>query len=383
MHNSLKINRNNAYKSAYLIAFLLCYIFYNSKINAPSYVQTILTSFCITVFVIWMLNTKVVLKKLLLFLSILVIGFISYFVTHMSIFLLVLLAIILFDVNDVEKNAKVFFFLRFVSVLVIMMGALLGIISNPRVDVYKSGIHVFKYTFGFNHPNQFGQALGVTILMMILLCKKSLINYFGYIFCIIALYIFSGSRTAVICCSLFFIYCALTKNNKFRSSISKFILKTRWIIIGFILFLGIGLSVLMTKLSGQTLKYLYLFNGLLGSRYSYSSAVLNNYDISLFGNVFDFSYLETLYGNYAVDNSYINVLYGFGIIAFLILVFFSANAIKILLDNGKDNYAVLILVLLLWGCFENILFNPGINFGIFLLGAGKTNVNSKRLMVKK
>ena len=104
------------------------------------------------------------------------------------------------------------------------------------------------------------------------------------------------------------------------------------------------------------------------------------YDLSLFGNTFDFSILEAVFGTYAVDNSFIYVLYGFGIIAMICWIVFSVRAIRILAESDKSIYAILILVLNLWGCIENILFLPNINIGIFLIGAGLTSTKRYKVI---
>lgn len=379
------MKKNQCLKYSYAFVFLFSYLFYNSQIQISSEVHKISTLFCFLLFVLWMLNSKIKIKQLILYFIIVVIGFISYLITNMSIFILILFAIIMYDEKDSKQLAKEFLILRVVSLSVLFLGVISGAVSNVQVDVYKSGIHVLKSTLGFNHPNQFGQAASIIILLLILLYRNSFCIYIVSSILIFLLYLISGSRTSVICCILFLVYSIITKNKKWKYKISKCICYNRWLFVGGILFISLGLSILMTKLTGTPLKYLYKFNGLLGSRYSFSSAVLNNYDITLFGNTFDFSYLEKIYGNYAVDNSYINIMYGFGSISLAILVLFSVNAIRRLIENDMDNYAFLILILLLLSCFENILFNPSINFAIFLLGSGKYNFNfreRKKMVIK-
>lgn len=375
MSRSVKVN----VKKTYIITFLLSYLFYNTEFNMPQWIQTILTIFCLCLFVLWVIREKVNIKMLILYVGILCIGLVSYYITNMSVFLLILLGIIMLGEEDIKSVSNIFIIMRFLSVCVVLISSILGLIPNLSVEVYKSGRHISKYAFGFNHPNQLGQALGILVLMFMVTTyyKKQSVYSILYILLIAILYVLSGARSATICCMLLLVYIFFTKNKKWKEKINRVIFKLRWVIMSFILLLGVGLALLMTKLTGTALKYLYIFNGLVGSRYSFSSAVINNYDISLFGNVFDFSYLETLYGNYAVDNGYIFVLYGFGIIALVVLIIFSMRAIKNLMRTGKEIYAILIYILLLWGCMENILFIPTINFGLFLLGVGKKKIKYK------
>ena len=169
------------------------------------------------------------------------------------------------------------------------------------------------------------------------------------------------------------------KSNKRRKSLCNIISRYRWLIMTFILFIAVVCPVLMTKLSEKPLMMLYALNAILGSRFSFASAVINNYDLNLFGNVFDFSYLSHLYGTYAVDNGYINILYNFGIIAFACFVIFSMNAVKNLIQNEYEIYGIFIIIVCVWGLMENILFVPSVNIPVLFIGVGIKEHVHKRL----
>ena len=144
--------------------------------------------------------------------------------------------------------------------------------------------------------------------------------------------------------------------------------RNTWLITIMILLFAVVFPFLMDKLSGRMQEILWNINGALGSRFSFASAVMNHYDLNLFGNVFDFSYLEYLYGNYVVDNGYVNLLYNFGIIAFVFYVFFSVKSIQFLCKKNNGKLAFLLILLNLWGTVENILFVPSVNVAVFFLG---------------
>lgn len=372
-------------KKLFILLFLLSYIFTNTQIIFPSVLQTILTTACICLFIYYLIEYKYSIKELSIYMFILFLGLMSYVLTGMSAFLLILLSMVMVKLNDVETIARSLLGMRMIALLILIIGCLVGFISNERVSVYKSGVYVEKFALGFNHPNQLGQALGIMILLFIAITseKKYLFNKIITGILILIAYAISGSRSMLAICGIYWILSIITIISKKKDLLSIIIIKSRWFIMALILFVGIGMPILMTHLTGQALKYLYALNGLLGSRFSYSSAVMNNYKVSLFGNVFDFSYLETLYGDYAVDNGYIYILYGFGIIAFIIFVFFSMNAVKCLAQSRKNMYALLILVLCLWGCIENILFIPTINIGVLYLGVGIGKENIKKKQKRK
>lgn len=368
-------------KKIFIVLFLVSYIFSYTKISFPPILQSLLTAGCLGVFVYYLIENKYSIKVLFIYFFILLLGLASYAITGMSIFLLILLSMIMFNLNDVEIIAKTLLTMRIIALLILIIGCLVGFISNEKVNVYKSGTYIEKFTMGFNHPNQLGQAFGIIILLFICITseKKGIASKIVSGVSIWVAYIISGSRSMVVICAIYWIFSILISGVKKKNVMSNIVLKSRWIIMALILSLGIGMPMLMTRLTGQALKFLYAFNGLLSSRLSYSAAVMNYYKITLFGNIFDFSYLGTLYGDYAIDNGYIFILYGFGVIAFIIFVFFSMNAVKCLSKNGKFMYALLITVLCLWGCIENILFIPTINIGILYLGVGieKEHVKKK------
>lgn len=380
----MSITRKFSIQNAYIVSFLFSYLFYNTKMNISPLLQSILTFVCVGLFGLWILRSKYQIKTIIIYMVILLIGLISYITTGMSVFLLIILGMVMLDEKNVEYIVKILFFLRVVAFIITASASLLGIIDNSSVRVYKSGVYISKMDLGFNHPNQLGQALGIIILLYICIkYEKKSVNYRLIELVMIGLsYIISGSRTMAVCCLLFLVYSSISSNKYMEQIINKIIIRYRWAIMGMILILGIGMPILMTKLSGKGLEYLYLLNGVLGSRFSFASAVINNYKLTMFGNVFDFSYLETLYGKYAVDNSYINVLYGFGIISIIVLVFFSMRAIKYFGENKKEKYAALIMILLFWGCFENILFIPTVNVGILLLGVGFSTQKRKYMIGK-
>lgn len=360
-------------KKAYVLIFLLSYIFYNTELLIPSMLQTVFTVMCLALFGIWVIaSRKYKIKELLLYAMTLSIGLVSYAITGMSVFLLILLSVIMIDYDDLKIVTKTAFWLRLFSLLVLIVLTFLGGVNKNGVEVYKSGTYMTSYALGFNHPNQFGQAIGIFIMLYIMLYNKKN-NYLSKIFALMLIvvgYVVCGSRTMLVCTLLFLLITTIMEKNKRRLFISNALSKRRWIIMALILFVGVVCPILMTKLSGNALLALYAVNGVIGSRFSFASAVINNYELTLFGNVFDFSYISHLYGAYAVDDSYINILYNFGIIAFVCFVTFSMSAVKNLIQRGYEEYAVLIIVLCLWGVLENILFVPAINISVLYMGVG-------------
>lgn len=369
-------------KKAYIMFFLLSYIFYNTEVSIPQFMQTTFTVICLLLFLVWgTFERKYRIKELFVYGLTLSIGLASYAITGMSVFLLILLSIIMIDYDDLKETVRIAFILRVIGLLVLLFLCLFDVTSITKGEVYKSGIYITTYTMGFNHSNQLGQVLGIIIIMFIILYNKKIKGLANlFIFCsIIVAYRICGSRTMLGCTMLFFLLTVFMKSNKRRKSLCNIISRYRWLIMTFILFIAVVCPVLMTKLSEKPLMMLYALNAILGSRFSFASAVINNYDLNLFGNVFDFSYLSHLYGTYAVDNGYINILYNFGIIAFACFVIFSMNAVKNLIQNEYEIYGIFIIIVCVWGLMENILFVPSVNIPVLFIGVGIKEHVHKRL----
>ena len=78
----------------------------------------------------------------------------------------------------------------------------------------------------------------------------------------------------------------------------------------------------------------------------------------------DFSKLDTLYNYSTVDNGYIRLLYGFGIIGFVLFILFSTICIKSIADYEEYIYLITYIAIAVWGINENVLESFAFNFSI-------------------
>ena len=153
--------------------------------------------------------------------------------------------------------------------------------------------------------------------------------------------------------------------SKYFKQITKKILKIMAIII---MPLCAAISIIIPRLmliaTGKVQIILYAINGLFSSRFTHVYRAFLNYPITLFGGVNDFSELETLYNYSTVDNGYIRLLYGFGIIGFVLFILFSTICIKSIVAQEEYIYLIAYIAIAVWGINENILESFAFNFSI-------------------
>ena len=138
--------------------------------------------------------------------------------------------------------------------------------------------------------------------------------------------------------------------------------------ITIILLIALVIPYFFRSSTGLLRTILYELDRLFSSRITFAAAVLGNYKVTLFGGTTDFSLLHNLYGAYAVDNGYINLLYSYGIIFFVIYIIMIVFIMKKLIENQYYMISYAILIISFWGIYENILYLPTINIALLLIG---------------
>lgn len=358
----------------FLVVWLLTISFQNTNITLPDFIVTATTAIIVIIYAICSVVQIYSLKNLFFQLIILLIGILSYYFTKTTLVLSILTSINVLKFLGKKEILKYYIILRtaFISWIVIL--SLLGAIENKYVVVVKSGVHyIGRYALGYTHPNQLAQALGA--LLLAFFCYKfkekiSLYNLSYFIILCFAIYYLTASRTFLIVASLF-ILASLLLNIQIKNSkqtIAESVLKYYGIYFLGILGSSLGSSFLMNRVSGKVQAFLYKLNDLLSSRLSFGSAVMQNYDVSLFGTTFDFKKLELWYGKFAVDSGYINLLYSFGLLPFIIFIYLNYKLLSNLYSSRYFVLCLSVLMILMWGTIENILTNVAVNFSILLIG---------------
>lgn len=361
----------------FLVLLLVRFGFHNSYIVLSDVAVTCSTLLSGVLYIAVILKKRDPFGDFCRHIPFLLIGLISYLITGASAFLILLLAILILEDMDKAEVMKYYIVIRLLTILLIVAASLLGIIPNESMDVLKSGRYTFTLqAYGYIHPNQFAQAAGAVLIACICMVDRQYIYLKMAVLAAVTglLFYLTRSRSLILIVGFVFLCKIVLESRKLRRIVLSFLEKCSWLPHAVVVFMGIICPFLMNYSSGILQKGLCILDSLFSGRYTFAAAVMRYYPLNLFGNVFDFSYLSEVYGTYAVDNGYINLLYSFGIIAFLCFLYLSYRTMKKMLVYNDIFYAVCIFALLLWGLFENMLTLPTINFAVLFYGIGVGNI---------
>lgn len=308
-------------------------------------------------FVLYFFMRKFKLKIALVILGLIFIAGLTYYSTGASAFMIMLMIAILLETIEYSNVFFVIFISRLIMLVIVVMLSVLGILDTYQRTITKAGTVITSgYGLGFTHPNRLAYVF--LFLSLIFICYKNQRLKKINVLCMLCLnligYKITKSRTLLVSIlGVTFIICMY--QSKYFKQITKKILKIMAIII---MPLCAAISIIIPRLmliaTGKVQIILYAINGLFSSRFTHVYRAFLNYPITLFGGVNDFSELETLYNYSTVDNGYIRLLYGFGIIGFVLFILFSTICIKSIVAQEEYIYLIAYIAIAVWGINENI-----------------------------
>lgn len=363
----------------FLVQLLIRFGFHNSYIVLPELAVTCSTLVSGILYLVVLWNERDPLGEFCTHIPYLLIGLISYLVTGASVILILILAMLVLKDADKEKVLKWYIVVRLLTILLITIASLVGVIPNQSIDVLKSGTYTITlHAYGHNHPNQFALVTGSVLIAFICVAKRQYIQWKMAVIGVAAagLFYLSRSRSMIVVIGFVFLCKILLEFQKPRRFILNIWQKCSWLSHAFLVLLGIVCPFMMDYASGFLQKCLFRLDALFSMRLSLAAAVIRNYPLNPFGNVFDFSELEKIYGEYVIDNGYVNFLYNFGSITFLIFLYLSYCTMRKMLACDQAIYAVCVIAMLLWGVFENMLTLPIVNFTVLFYGMGVGNLSA-------
>lgn len=270
---------------------------------------------------------------------------------------------------SIKYSIKSILYSQILSVGFIFILAYMGIIENTIYLRSNGGI---RYSMGFDHPNTFAaRILQIEIIYFYLRNKKInlldgiLIFLIGYMS-----YMWTNSRTALYMTILIVIYIILYVVFK-RFNIKRIFnyLFSKLIKLSPLGFLGILILLINFNKLIPTLDN--FISGTLLSRVNLMGQYLQNYKIKLFGQVLEITYKnKDIYSTtdfFTLDNSYLYLLLGFGIVNFTLFFLAYIKSIKILRSKG-DNFAIYSIILFfIFGLFETMFIRFSFNFTLVFL----------------
>lgn len=270
---------------------------------------------------------------------------------------------------SIKQSIKSILYSQILSVGFIFILAYMGIIENTTYLRSNGGI---RYSMGFDHPNTFAaRILQIEIIYFYLRNKK--INLLDSILIFLISYIsymWTNSRTALYMTILIVMYIILYVVFK-RFNIKRIFnyLFSKLIKLSPIGFLGILILLINFNKIIPTLDN--FISGTLLSRVNLMGQYLQNYKIKLFGQVLEITYKnKDIYSTtdfFTLDNSYLYLLLGFGIVNFTLFFLAYIKSIKILRSKG-DNFAIYSIILFfIFGLFETMFIRFSFNFTLVFL----------------
>lgn len=355
----------------YLILVSVNYGFINTDFEIRGAFSTVLTIGEVILFVVWLFSQRFSAKWLVGIAALGAISISTYIATSETVFLIMILTGVIFSKLDYVNGLKVVFVSRIFDFVVILFCVAFGVLDVNKESVMKGQLGdsftvVSGYGLGYHHPNQ----LASTVLLLILLymCIKrgqlKLSELFAVIVVVFATVEITRNRTITVLIPLEVVLLLLLNSTQFKNKTQLlFDVVGKWVMPVCAL-LSIVPALLMNTVTGRAQVILYNINGLMGSRYTHSARVFENYPVPLFGGISDFGELEDLYKYSTVDNGYVRLLYNFGIVGFAVFLFLYWMAISNMIKRKEYIFLSFIFIVSIWGLSESVLRSFAFNFTV-------------------
>ncbi len=352
----------------FLTVVSLQYAFINTGWEISGLISTLFTGGAVALFLVWMFLQKYSIKSFTVRITFLLIAVLTYIATGETVFLIMLMTAMIFTSVDYKKAFRYLLNIRVLLLLVVIFASLVGILNINAISIVKGGTTsaVVGYGLGYNHPNQLGCTVCV-LLLMYACYKNEKIKYrnialIGVIELIA--YIVTKNRTGAFISALLVIALLLYKNKVASKRFINILEKSGKWIMPLCALLALGLPLMMASVSGRAKVVLYAINGIIGSRFTHSARVFENYSVPLFGGVIDFDKLQTLYQYSIVDNGYLRLIYNFGIVGFAVFMVLYFLTVRKLIRKKEYIYIIDIILMSLMGITENVLRSFALNFTV-------------------
>ncbi|PFN80596.1 hypothetical protein COJ85_29715 [Bacillus sp. AFS076308] len=376
--NQLKLTWTGIFNACLFIWSFLYTVAYETTLGT-SYNETIFSLYkAIWYVIVAILLLKIITRKYVRRSSvakscvILLLGFVSSHFSGSSFLSPFFVFLAAADRMEVRKAVKSIFYAQILAILVTISLALSGVIVNTTT-IRDSGL--VRQSFGFGHPNTFAQkVLQVSIIFLYLKYDQIKFKHLiivGIIGTII--YRLTNSQTAfymtLLDIVLFVLYMHSQKRGQFLSKVSEWMIRA----LKYICIIVAGFSVYASIVYQDN----YLIGGIdtessLYSRFSQMYLYLKTYSITLFGQPLYYhnsisSSIANSSGLYTLDNSYIYLLLGFGVVVFLLFIIIYARRIYKAIKDKEYVIAIIMTSYVLAGFTETSLIRFSYNFTMLFL----------------
>lgn len=277
---------------------------------------------------------------------------------------MLILALFIIASKDIELNTtfRTMYKANFVLLCSIVLCSLMGILPNNitgRVSI--------RSCLGFIHPNNYG-AMIINVTLLILFCnwENMKLRYWIIIiglFCVDIIYPKSKTAYYIIILAILLYFATIKFSSKWIKSIFRIILKWLPVII-------LSVTIILTYMYIKEDSRAITINKILTTRVYQMSYYWQTYSVTLFGqhlNTVSSFEANSVNAMHALDNSYLNILLGSGVIIFILLVgsflYLAAKATR--MKNYK--IACIIVIVFFWGFMETSIYKLEFNVVVLLL----------------
>lgn len=272
---------------------------------------------------------------------------------------------------DLKKAIRAIFYAELCAFVLVVGMCKLGIVENT-IMIEQGG--VIRQSMGFNHPNALAAEVFQLEAMYVYLHDRrmSKVDVVGLIIISGATYVLSRSETVAIL-SILMAFFAFLLSGIYRAERKK--IRRIWAKIYEKIFKRMKYIAIVSPLVA-TVIILYLSQGsgkgTLYSRADQASNYLQYYGISLWGqplqinNGADNFYLQNSQ-LYTLDNSYLYLLIGFGIIFFLLFVVAQIVLVYRAIKQKEYTIVTILILYMIYGIVETMMIRFSYNFSILFM----------------
>lgn len=266
---------------------------------------------------------------------------------------------------DFKALVKRVYYLTVVLIPFVLLSSILGITNN--IQFYRFPSMKLRSSMGFDHPNTLGQRI-FQLWMFIVFLKNGSLKVYDYIFLLLSIAFVAyipNSQAAymslLIVLAIVSIYGLMKKhtNNGGGFLCNACIYSTAIIVV---------LSLILSLIDLKKYHFLYLFDTIMGKRFSVCYRDYQLFGISIWGQkVYTTLEERKIAGINEVlflDNAYMAILLRFGIVVFAIFICAYIN--NMIYQKNKNSIITIIFFLYaIYGVFENGIYIASYN--VFLI----------------
>lgn len=360
----MSINIKKFFSYCYIALITFMYGFYFTNLNFEGSVHDALLALAILSAFISIIIDKYYTESFFKLAVVASLGLLVYISSGETLLVLMLLLALMIKNVNYHSAFSLIFLIRFIMFIIVILCVMVGYLDVGKITVSKGIYGTFNgYGLGYNHPNNFAQE--IFYLSTLYLCIKNenikSIELFFLLIIDCITYMITGSKTVCILFLLLILLLYLYKtynNSNIYKLYSKFSLYSSLVLPT----MSIIFPILFIHSTGKIRNFLYLLNGKLNQRLSNSTMLFYSFPVTLFGKIIDLDYLKRRYGYNVVDNGYTFLLFNFGIVGYILIIYLYYSTMKILIQKKQIVYFSVVLMMLCLAIMENVLRAPFMNF---------------------